>query len=305
MRSILSALPSRYTSRFAERDAFFRRHLCFVATLLGSSVLFASALGSLFQFALTHSVGSHTLLAIPVSAHLLYRNRREIFSHPRPGFISAFCWLMTFTCVLSFHELSKQSSGVSLQIFELVTMWVCAFVFFYGVYALWMARSAMLFLFLLIPIPDVLAEPIVRFLQERSADFALWLFRICTVPVFREGLVLHIPTLDLAVAEQCSGIRSSMVLLITMFIVGEHVLHSFWSKLLLIVSVVPIVIFKNGMRIGTVSLLTVYVNRGFLHGWLHQFGGIVFYLMGLAILLVVTKLLKTAESSWARFRASD
>lgn len=96
-----------------------------------------------------------------------------------------------------------------------------------------------------------------------------------------------------------------MVLLITMFIVGEHVLHSFWSKLLLIVSVVPIVIFKNGMRIGTVSLLTVYVNRGFLHGWLHQFGGIVFYLMGLAILLVVTKLLKTAESSWARFRASD
>jgi len=295
MRSILSAQASRYGSKFVEPDAFFRRHLFFIATVLGSSVLFASALGSLFQFALTQSVGSQALLAIPVSTHLLYRNRREIFSRRRPGFISAFCSLITFIWVLSFHELSKESGGVSLQILELVTMWVCVFVFFYGGHALWMARSAMLFLFLLIPIPDVLAERIILFLQQRSADVAFWLFRVCTVPVFREGLALHIPRLDLVVAQECSGIRSSMVLLITAFILGEHVLQSFWSKLLLIAAVVPIVIFKNGLRIVTVSLLTVYVDRRFLHGWLHQSGGIVFYLIGLVILLLMSRLVRTAE----------
>jgi len=197
--------------------------------------------------------------------------------------------------VLSFHEVSKQSSGVSLQILELVTLWVCAFVFFYGLSALWIARSAVLFLFLLIPIPNVLAERIILFLQERSADVALWLFRIFNVPVFREGVVLHIPTLDLAVAEQCSGIRSSMVLFVTTFILGELLLHSFSSKLLLMASVLPIVIFKNGMRIVTLSLLTVYVDRGFLHGWLHQSGGMVFYVMGLAMIILIAKLLRTAH----------
>ena len=295
MRSIVRADPPRYSLKFVGTGAFCRPHLYFVATLLGSSVLFASSLRSLFHFAMEHSVGFHTLLVIPVSTYLVYRNRREIFSLPRAGFISAFCSLTVFIGVLLFHEVSRQSSAVSLQILELVTMWVCAFVFFYGLHALWRARSAVLFLFVLIPIPNVLAERIIVFLQERSADVALWLFRICRVPVFREGLVLHVPTLDLAVAEQCSGIRSSMVLFVTIFILGEFVLRSFWSKSFLIVAVIPIVIFKNGLRIVTVSLLTIYMNRGFLHGWLHQSGGIVFYLLGLAILVVIAKLLRTAE----------
>lgn len=302
MCSVLRAHPSRYSWKFVEPGAFFRRHLYFVATLLGSSLLFASALRSLFHFALAYSVGFHTLLVIPVSTYFVYRNRSEIFSLPHSGFISAFCSLIAFIGVLSFHELSRQNSGMSLQILALVTMWICAFVYFYGLHALWRARSAMLFLFLLVPIPYVLAERIILFLQERSADVALWLFRICRVPVFREGLVLHIPKLDLAVAEQCSGIRSSMVLFVTTFILGEFVLRSFWSKSLLVVSVIPIVIFKNGLRIVTVSLLTIYVNRGFLHGWLHQSGGIVFYLLGLAILVVIAKLLRTAEGqgNWSR-----
>jgi exosortase len=295
MRSILTAPPSKNPSKFVEPGASSRRHLGFVVTLLGSSLLFASALGSLFHFAMAYSVGFHTLLVIPVSSYFVYRNRREIFSHPPSGFISAFCSLIAFIGVLSFHEVSKQSSGVSFQILELVTIWVCAFVLFYGLYALWVARSAVLFLFLLIPIPNVLAERIILFLQERSADVALWLFRICSVPVFREGVVLHIPTLDLVVAEQCSGIRSSMVLFVTTFILGELLLHSFLSKLLLMASVVPIVILKNGMRIVTISLLTVYVDRGFLHGWLHQSGGIVFYLMGLAMIILIAKLLRTAH----------
>lgn len=295
MRSILMAPPSRTPSKFVEPGASFRRHLCFVATLLGSSFLFASALESLFHFAMAYSVGFHTLLVIPVCSYFVYRNRREIFSRHPSGSLSAFCSLITFIGVLSFGEVSKQSSGVSLQILELVTMWLCAFVFFYGLHALWMARAAVLFLFLLIPIPNVLAERIILFLQECSAEVALWLFRICRVPVFREGLVLHIPMLDLAVAEQCSGIRSSMVLFVTTFILGELLLRSFWSKSLLIISVIPIVVFKNGLRIVTVSLLTIYVNRGFLHGWLHQSGGIVFYLIGLAMIILIWKLLRTAE----------
>jgi exosortase len=307
MRSILTAPPSKNPSKFVEPGASFRRHLYFVATLLGSSLLFASALGSLFHFAMAYSVGFHTLLVIPVSSYFVYRNRREIFSRRPSGLISSFCSLIAFISVLSLHEASKQSSGFSFQILELVTMWICAFVFFYGLHALWMARSAVLFLFLLIPIPNVLAERIIHFLQERSADVAFWFFGTCRVPVFREGLVLHVPTLDLAVAEQCSGIRSSMVLFVTAFILGELVLHSFWSKSLLIVSVLPIVIFKNGLRIVTVSLLTIYVNRGFLHGWLHQSGGVVFYLLGLTILIAIAKLLSTAEGqrhSFRRWKAS-
>jgi hypothetical protein len=43
-------------------------------------------------------------------------------------------------------------------------------------------------------------------------------------------------------------------------------------------------------------MLTMYVSRRFLHGWLHTSGGIVFYLLGLLALLPILVLLKRGES---------
>jgi len=66
---------------------------------------------------------------------------------------------------------------------------------------------------------------------------------------------------------------------------------------LLVLSIVPILIFKNGVRIVAVSLLSIYVNRSFLHGWLHTSGGIVFYFLGLVILIPIVIALRKSESA--------
>jgi exosortase/archaeosortase family protein len=44
---------------------------------------------------------------------------------------------------------------------------------------------------------------------------------------------------------------------------------------------------KNGIRITTLTLLSVYVDPGFLYGRLHRQGGFVFFLIALLILLPV------------------
>jgi exosortase/archaeosortase family protein len=86
-----------------------------------------------------------------------------------------------------------------------------------------------------------------------------------------------------------------VILLITTLLVAEFVLRSVWRKSVLVLSVIPIVILKNGLRIVTISLLTVYVSRSFLHSWLHQSGGIVFYLLGMMALLPILNLLKRSD----------
>jgi exosortase/archaeosortase family protein len=78
-------------------------------------------------------------------------------------------------------------------------------------------------------------------------------------------------------------------------LVGELVLHSASRKLFLMLSVVPILILKNGARIVAVSLLSIYVDRGFLHGWLHASGGILFYLLGLTMLIPIVMALRKSE----------
>jgi hypothetical protein len=50
------------------------------------------------------------------------------------------------------------------------------------------------------------------------------------------------------------------------------------------------------VRIVAVTLLSIYVSRSFLHGWLHTSGGIVFYFLGLVLLIPIVVALRKSES---------
>lgn len=284
----------------------FRRHLYFCSFLLASVVFFWTPLQRLISFSLTHDYGSHILLIVPTSTYLIYLNRREIFSKLHSSFFSGSSLLLAGT-ILGWvaHDRSRLDNDyLSVEILAFIVLWISGFILCYGSHALRAARFPLLFLMLMIPIPDFLIGKIIFFLQTGSAAVAYWLFRMVDVPVFKEGFVFFLPHLKIGVAKECSGIRSSLTLLITTLLVGEFVLCSFWRKSLLVFSAVPILIFKNGLRILTIALLSIYVDPRFIHGWLHTSGGVVFYALAWLSLFPILLLLKRGEtksSSVSRF----
>jgi exosortase/archaeosortase family protein len=72
-------------------------------------------------------------------------------------------------------------------------------------------------------------------------------------------------------------------------------LLSNWRRTLFSVFTIPVVIFKNAVRIVTISCLGVYVDPRFLHGKLHQYGGIPFSFVSLAILVPLLLALQRGE----------
>ena len=154
----------------------------------------------------------------------------------------------------------------------------------------------LLFLLLLVPFPEIVIDKAIFALQVGSSDVAYGLLRMLNVPALKEGFILRLPMVNLEVAKECSGIRSSIALLITVLVAAELGLRSSWTKLLLVIAIIPILVIKNGVRIVTIYLLAAYVNPAFLHGWLHSSGGIVFYLLGLVALIPVGVLLQKRES---------
>ena len=279
------------------RSDLFRRHLYFVLFALGSVVVFWTPLRDLISFSMTHDYGSHIVLVAPASAYLIYLKRRLIFSQVQFNFFtSAGLFLAGAILGLTAHFDSPfRRASLSVEILALIVLWISGFVLCYGMHAFRSARFPLLFLLLLIPIPDFLIEKVIFFLQTGSAEVAFWLLKALNVPVLKEGFILRLPALDIEVAKQCSGIRSSLALLITTLLVGDFVLRSAWRKSLLVLSIVPILILKNGLRIATLSLLTIYVDRRFLYGWLHHSGGIVFYLLGLLALVPIIIPLRKSE----------
>jgi exosortase len=256
-----------------------------------------TAFGNLIRFSMSRDYGSHILLVPLVSAYLVYLKRRETFSEAQFSLFPGLSLLMAAAGLLwmaHFH-IRGDDDRFAIQIVALVLLWIAGFIFFYGLSSARAATFPLLFLFLMVPLPEFVVDKVIVYLQAGSAIVATWLFRILNVPAWRDGFILHLSTLNLEVAKECSGIRSSVVLLITTLLVGQFALRSFWGKSLLVLSIVPIVILKNGVRIVTIALLTIYVDRRFLHGWLHRSGGIVFYLFGLLALVPILMLLKKAE----------
>jgi len=187
-----------------------------------------------------------------------------------------------------------------LQMFGMVIIWWGLFIGCYGLQAAKKAMVPLCLLLFVIPPPEGAAGAAVAFLQHKSAALSYDLFRVIGVPAVRDGMVISLPQLTIEVTPQCSGIRSSISLLILTLVVADVYLHYRLNKILLAVLIVPLCILKNGIRIVTLSTLAVYVDPGFITGPLHHRGGIVFFFIAWMILAPIVLLMRRCEKTGQR-----
>jgi exosortase len=149
----------------------------------------------------------------------------------------------------------------------------------------------------MVPIPAVALERIISVLQIGSTMAAYGFFKVAGVPLVRDGFVFHLPTLNIEVAKECSGINSALSLLITGLLANHFFLRTGWSKMLLLLAIVPIAILKNGFRIAVLSILGNYADERILNSELHRNGGILFFILALVLLWAVIAVLRKVEGS--------
>jgi exosortase len=125
---------------------------------------------------------------------------------------------------------------------------------------------------------------------------AALLFRAVGEPVQRDGILVSLPKLDIEVAEQCSSIRSSIFLVVTTMFIAQVLLYSGWRKTVLIAAAVPLSIVKNGLRIMVIAELGTRVDPGYLDGWLHHHGGILFFAVSVVAVAAFLWVLQRTET---------
>ena len=274
------------------------RSLYFVLMVLGSIAVFWRSLVFLFLNALSNDEYSHTLLILPIVISVLYSERSEVFRRTQHSLLAGFLLLLsvgTFVWLVR-HPLSlSPNDTISLQIAFFASWLVLAFAFCFGTDASRAAAFPLIFLFLIIPIPDVVLERIIWLLQKCSTDVTYVLMKAANIPVVRREFVLSLPGIDIEVATECSGIRSSIILLIVSLVLGHLFLRPGWRQIALSLLVLPITVVKNSLRIFTLSVLGVYVDPSFLTGNLHRHGGILFFSIALGIVMSVVRWLRNSE----------
>lgn len=195
--------------------------------------------------------------------------------------------------VLGLAQLTVAKIG-SEYFLQRTSLIVCLFglvLFFLGWQFLKVLFFPLGYLFFMVPIPAIIWNKISFPMQLFSSFLTEHVVRLLGIPIFREGNVIHLAQTTLEVVAACSGLRS----LVTMFALsGAMAILSTMStgkRLLLFVAAVPIAIFANIFRLTTTAILATQMGSAAAQGFLHELSGMVVFMLGLALLLLVNWLL--------------
>lgn len=282
-------------ARLVYRDV--NRHFRFWSFCAILVILFHAPLKALAMLALNDS--RYTFIAaIPfISCGLLWLSRAEILAQTQYS-SGAGVGVASIGLTLAAIGIAGRPERYTLALdtLALVLLIITTFAWCYGIRAVRKALFPLAMLLLMIPLPARAVDQIVVFLQHASAAMSYGLFKLTGAPVLREGTIRFLlPGVTIEVAEECSGIRSSSSLFISSLVAGYLLLRPGWSRIIFSAMTIPVVIFKNAVRIVTISLLGVYVDPGFLHGRLHHYGGLPFSLLALVLLAPLLMALMKAE----------
>lgn len=253
-----------------------------------------------FRLAISSDAYTYILLILPLSVALIFFEIRNVAMVRESGrwfgaiLLSSALLLLTCTVLNPWHLSSTENLSISIG--ALVMWWIGSVVLSFGLDALRSLLFPLCFLFLVVPIPEPAVAWVTTVLQRQSASASSVLFHLFGVPVVRDGIVLSIPGLTIEVAQECSSIRSSTMLVVVSLILAHLFLRSDWRKTVLVLAAIPLSILKNAVRILTIAELGTRVNPSFLHGRLHRHGGVVFLSMAVLAILFLLCFLRKSEA---------
>ncbi len=138
----------------------------------------------------------------------------------------------------------------------------------------------LLFLFLMIPLPQSLVNVIAFPLQLIATDLAVQSLYLFEIPAMREGNIIHLASTQLLVAEACSGLRSLLALGTLAVVFAYFFRKNTLERIVIVLSAIPIAILVNAFRVALTGWLTHSFGSSAAEGILHTTEG--FFTFGLA-----------------------
>lgn len=155
--------------------------------------------------------------------------------------------------------------------------------------ALWFA---LFFLLFMVPLPGFVVDAATGPLKQYVSVIAEHLLYFFGYPIARSGVTLTVGPYQLLVADACSGLHSMFSLsamgLLYLYLMG----HKSWTRNgILIASILPIAFFANIIRVMILVLVTYHLGDEAGQGFLHDFAGVLLFVVALLLLFALDGLL--------------
>jgi exosortase len=234
---------------------------------------------------------THGYLILPVSVLLAWRQWRHVRSQPREGRGWAGLLLIAISLGLVVWAMRWQDQVVVS--FTLVALILGVLLYLEGVQRTKPWLFPVLFLAFMVPLPFIdLASPLLERLATSSAT---GLARLFGIAASHHGGEITLPSTTLVVGAPCSGLRS-LVAMITLGVGWVYVIEGrLIAKIGMLVAIVPLVLISNIVRIFVLLVVAVTLGETAALTYYHDWSSPILFLLSLALLLVLGKVVGCSE----------
>jgi exosortase A len=272
------ALPLPVSTRVEHADHAWRKALpVLVIALVWVAGWFAVTGRAMVDTWAHTETYAHGFVVAPISLWLVWRMRDRLRDMvPRPSWPAVllvggagFGWLLG-----QFGAVNALSQASFVAMLVLTVPAVVGFR---------IARALMFplgFLFFAVPIGDFLLPS----LMERTADFTVAALRLTGVPVYREGMLMVIPSGRWSIVEACSGVRYLIASLMVGTLFAYLNYKAAWRRFAFVGVAILVPIVANWVRAYIIVMLGHLSNNRIATGVDHVIYGWVFF--GIVMLLM-------------------
>jgi len=148
--------------------------------------------------------------------------------------------------------------------------------------------TILLFLFLMLPWPNRVQAAVALPLQRWATSSAVFCLEMIGYEIVQEGNIIHIGGATVAVAEACNGLRMVTAFFVISGLVVLLVERSWWEKLTVLASSLPIALLCNTVRLAITAIAFTVLSGEHWEKIFHDFGG--YAMMPLSLAIVVFEL---------------
>lgn len=260
------------------------------AVLLGLAALYVPTFIDLARTTWATDEQGHGPIILAVSLWLLFQRRHAIADAPvRTAPVAGGA---LFALALLLYVFGRAQDVRMAEVGSQIPMLAGLLLLFRGWAAVRLAAFPLFFLIFMVPLPGALVAAVTTPLKSAVSYVASNLLYAAGYPVGRSGVILTVGPYQLLVADACAGLNSMFTLealgLLYMNLMGYT---SVLRNVLLAILVIPVAFAANVVRVIVLVLVTYYFGDEAGQGFVHEFAGMVLFLVGLALMLAVDRVL--------------
>jgi exosortase len=257
-----------------------------LALIIGVAAILLPTMIEVGQFNWTTEQGGHGPIVMAIGLWLLWREVKSSSAPRKPG--NPVIGSLALAGLLAVYLVSRITGILEI---EALAMYGALIVGAYMLLGGALIRSVwfpLLYLALTLPPPDSVVAAVTQPIKIAISQWAVSLLYALGYPIASSGVTIQIAQYELLVAAACAGLNSIISLGAICLFYG-YLRHrtNLLAFVVIALSVIPIAVFSNFIRVIILILITYYLGEAAAQGFLHDFAGLTMFAVALLSVFVI------------------